>query len=124
MTEQIVLRLVATGKATRYSPGIMDRVVQNRLKWRQLTQEQVDRARGFVALADKAYIGREIVLELPSGEFAGPFLVADCGRAVDQQHLVDIGFAVDLSWELAQRFLTNINMPLHGVRVWLMEPVG
>jgi len=124
MNEEIRLRLVARGKATRYNPGIMDTVVRNRLRWGQITKEQVNRARGFVALADKQYIGREIVLELPSGELAGPFLVVDCGRAVDQVHLQDIGFAVDLSYELAQRFLTNINMPLHGVRVWLMEPVG
>jgi hypothetical protein len=122
MNEQITLRLVAAGKATRYNPGIMDTVVRNRLRWGHVTQEQVDRARGFVALADKAFIGREIVLELPNGELAGPFLGVDCGRDVDQAHLQEIGFAVDLSWELAQRFLTNINMPLHGVRVWIMEP--
>jgi hypothetical protein len=116
----LALLLIASGKATRYNPGVMDRVVENRLGWHQLTQQQVDNALGFVALADKQYIGRYVLIELPTGEMKGPYLVADCGARQDQEHLDGIGFAVDLSYELAQDILTRMDAPRQGVRVWLM----
>jgi hypothetical protein len=117
----IALVLAASGKATRYNPGVMDIVVKNRLNWGHITQEQVDSAQGFVALRDKGNIGDRVLLELPDGSFAGPYLVVDCGKATDQEHLDKIGFAVDLSYELAEKHLTNINVPLRDVKVWLFS---
>lgn len=115
------LKLIDTGKATRYPPGLMQVVVKNRLEWEQITQGQVDAAAGFVALQDRAYLGRWVLVEWPRGAMTGPYLVVDCGREADQDHLDEIHFAVDLSYELAEQFLEDINMPRWGVRVWLIE---
>lgn len=115
------LRLIAEGKATRYRPGLMQTVIANRLKWKHITQGQVDAAAGFVALQDRAYLGRWILVEWPDGTMTGPYLVVDCGREADQAYLDKIEFAVDLSYELAEQHLENINMPLWGVKVWLIE---
>jgi hypothetical protein len=118
---EVSLVLIAEGKATRYNPGVMDRVVANRLLWRHITREQVKAAAGFVAVADKRHLGRMVYIEWPDGRKTGPYLVVDCGRARDQEHLRKIGFAVDLSYELAEQFLEDINMPRQGVRVWLLD---
>lgn len=117
----IGLILIASGKATRYNPGVMDVVVQNRLKWKQITAAQVAEVQGFVALADKKHIGQKVLIELPDGEFVGPFLVVDCGQAAHQAYLKRIGFAVDLSYELGKKYLEHIDRPLWGVKVWLMR---
>jgi len=115
-----ILTLVDEGKATAYNPEIMDRVVANRLKWRHLKQEQVDGALGFVALQGN-YIGKSVLMELPTGELVGPFLVADCGAGKDQAWLDKINFAIDLSYELALKYLPSPRIPLHGVKVWLIS---
>ncbi len=115
------LRLIATGKATRYREGLMQKVVENRLRWRHVTAAQVAAAAGFVAVADAGYLGRTVYVEWPDGTMTGPYLVADCGAEQDQGHLQRIGFAVDLSWELAQLYLERMDMPRRGVRVWLVE---
>jgi len=116
------LALVDEGKATRYGPGVMDGVVQNRLKWQQITPEQIQQAAGFVALQKKEYIGRWAWIEWPDGQLTGPYLVTDCGAAQDQDHLDAISFAVDLSYELAVKFGV-IDMPRWGVRVYVQEGV-
>jgi hypothetical protein len=115
----IVLILVATGKATAYREGLMEKVVENRLKWGHIDTSLPHT--GYVALADKKYVGERVLLELPTGEWVGPLLVADCGAMKDQQHLVDIGFAIDLSYPLAVKYLKNPRTPLHGVKVWLIS---
>ena len=113
----IVLGLtpVAEGKATRYNPGVMDEVVNNRIKWGQL--DLTAPHRGYVALADCDYIGETVFLKVPERGLAGPYLVADCGAQHDQRHLQSIDFAVDLSWEVAQE-LDVIGAPLYGVTVY------
>jgi hypothetical protein len=111
----IVLSPVASGKATRYNPGVMGEVVQNRIGWGQLDLNQPNM--GYVALADCGYLNQRVVIELSDGKFVGPYLVTDCGAAQDQEHLKDIGFAVDLSWEVAQQ-LGVTDAPLKGVRVY------
>jgi hypothetical protein len=106
---------VAQGKATRYNPGVMDAVIGNRIRWGQLDVGQPNR--GYVALADCGYLNQRVVIELPDGSFTGPYLVADCGAEQDQEHLQEIGFAVDLSWEVAQD-LGVMDRPLRGVKVY------
>jgi len=115
----LLLVLIATGKATAYREGIMDKVVQNRVEWGQIDTSLPHI--GYVALADKKYLGKRVLLELPSGEKVGPLLVADCGREQDQQHLKDIGFAIDLSYELAMKYIKTAEKPLPGVKVWLIS---
>jgi len=114
----LILTLIASGKATSYSPGKMDVAVANRVKWKQIdiTQPHI----GYVALADKQYIGQRVLLEFPGGSFEGPFIVADCGQAGHQEHLKKIDFAVDLSHELAVKYGV-VKKPLYGVKVWLIS---
>lgn len=113
------LQLIDEGKATHYNPGIMDDVVQNRLKWKQITQEQVDSAVGFVATQTDEWIGRQVILDFGHGLVAGPFLVVDCGQKGHQAWLDRINFAVDLQWEWAW-FLRTVGMPLKNVKVYLV----
>lgn len=114
----ITLILIASGKATSYSPGVMDSVVQNRIRWGQLdiTQPHV----GYVALKDKRYIGERVLLEFPGGAIEGPFLVADCGAEEDHELLDYKRFAVDLSYELAVKY-GAVRAPVWGVKVWLIS---
>jgi hypothetical protein len=109
---------IAEGKATRYNPGIMERVVANRVRWKQLDLSQAHA--GYIALADPQHLGKLAWIGWPDGRLTGPYLVADCGAQKDQDYLKAIGFAVDLSWELAQQFHVT-NRPLPGVTVYLQR---
>ena len=113
------LQLIDEGKATHYAHGKMDQVVQNRLKWKQITQEQVDSAVGFVATQPDEYLGRNVIIDFGHGLVAGPFLVVDCGQKGHQEWLDKINFAIDLQWEWAW-FLRSVNMPIKDVRVYLV----
>jgi len=113
--------LIADGKATHYSPHLMDQVVANRIEWGQLDLSQPHA--GYVAVADCKYLNRLVVLDVPGYGFLGPLLVADCGATHDQEHLRQINFAVDLSWELAER-INSVNTPRCGVKVYLWQPVA
>jgi hypothetical protein len=113
-----ILTPVAEGKATRYNPGIMDRVVANRVRW-----HHIDLAKphaGYIALADPDLLGEQAWIQWPDGRLTGPYLVADCGQQAHQDHLKRIGFAVDLSWELAVKFGV-IDKPLPGVRIYIQR---
>jgi hypothetical protein len=109
---------IAYGKATHYAPGVMDRVIANRQRWGQLDLTQPHL--GYVALQSAAYINDRVWLEFPDGMVIGPYLVADCARHADIAYQDRIGFAVDLSYELAAQ-LQTVGRPVYGVRVWL-EP--
>ena len=113
----LLLVLIAKGKATRYDPGVMLEVVANRVAWGQLDPARRG-YRGFVAVADCEYVGETVWLQLPDGEFVGPYLVADCGRACDQERLARIHFAVDLSWRVALH-LGVVDRPMDNVKVYM-----
>lgn len=110
------LTLVDEGKATRYDPGVMDVVIANRLKWKQITPEQVEQAAGFIALQGD-HVGEWAWLRWPDGRLLGPYLVVDVGAARDQAHLDEIHFAVDLSAELAEEL--GVVNPVWGVAVYV-----
>jgi hypothetical protein len=113
-----ILTPVADGKATRYNPGVMDRVVANRVRWNHIDLSKPHA--GYIALADADYIGEQAWIQWPDGRLTGPYLVADCGANRDQAYLKKIGFAVDLSWELAVKFGV-IDKPMPGVRVFIQR---
>lgn len=112
---------VAQGKATRYNPGIMDRVVNNRIRWKHI-DPSIPHA-GYIALADPCHLGELAWIQWPDGQLTGPYMVADCGAKQDQEHLKEIHFAVDLSWELAQEFGV-IDKPLYGITVYIQRTRG
>ena len=110
---------VAEGKATRYGPGVMDIAVANRVKWGQIDLSVPHK--GYVALAEREHLGRRVVIRDASGRLWGPYLVADCGARHHQGRLDEIGFAVDLSYEVAMEMLPDMDAPLHGVQVYLLD---
>jgi hypothetical protein len=110
--------LIASGMATRYDPGIMEATVANRVMWGHLLAD-TDPAE-CVALLDCDRIGDRVWLEL-DGKVHGPFMVADCAARQDVARLAHLRFAVDLSWELAQK-LGVIDRPIYGIKVWDRNP--
>ena len=112
--------LLAVGLATFYNPGVMQPVVANRTEWGDI--DPTTTHQDYVALLDPDHIGRTVWLEMPDGTVSGPHLVVDCAADKDRRRLVQVGWAVDLSWELAQQ-LNMPNGPLAGVKVWTEYPV-
>jgi len=118
MTAVVAATLLASGTATRYDPGVMQVVVANRVIYGQIDPETAHR--GYVALLDCEHLGRLVWLQ--QGErVGGPYMVADCAAERDRRRLLALGFAVDLSWELAQEW-GIYNLPGAGFLVWDSEP--
>lgn len=131
--------LIAKGKATHYNPGLMDLVLANRIRWGHLTPQHLAQPHiGYVALRDACHIGSLVWMRFlgtvkpddVEQDWAGPFLVIDCGAVKDYEYLDRIGFAIDLSYELAVRYNT-VGRPIQNVQVWAplvrsgpIEPVG
>ena len=115
----VAATLIASGLATRYNPSVMDAVVANRVEWGDvdLSIPHVD----YVALMDADHLGEQVWLELPDGRVSGPHLVVDCAARHHRAELKAKGFAVDLSFSLAQD-LGVIDAPLAGVKVWDGDP--
>ena len=113
--------LIASGMATSYAPGVMDRVVKNRVQFGHI-DGSLD-VRGYVALLDAEHIGRLVWIESPDGKIIGPVMVADCAAQHDYDRLVKKGFAVDLSYELAQE-LGVVDAPVRGFLVWSKKPMS
>jgi len=103
---------IAEGKLTRYNPGVMEEVVQNRLEWGQLDLSRPHF--GYVAVAGCEHIDERLMIEWPDGSWSGPHLVADCG---DPNGFVSDELAVELSYPLAEKHGV-IDDVVRGVRVW------
>lgn len=121
MSELAAAVLLATGLATRYNPGIMDPVVANRVEWGQIDTRQYHV--GYVAMLDRDDIGRLVWLEHPDGRVVGPVIVADCAGEADRERLQQLGWAVDLSYELAVQ-LDVVHDIVRDFKVWDAAPVG
>lgn len=117
LADMVLGPMVAEGKATRYSKGVMPEVVAARARWGHIDLDLEHT--GYVALADSQYLGERVMLEA-NGKLYGPLLVADCAQQAHMEYLANIGFAVDLSWELAQQ-IGVIDAPLQGVKVYLWD---
>jgi len=111
--------LIASGVATSYAPGVMDTVVDNRIRYSHIDPSL--QVRGYVALLDAVHIGRLVWIESPGGKVIGPVMVADCAAYHDRDRLTSLGFAVDLSYELAQEFGV-VDAPVAGFMVWDKQP--
>ena len=111
--------IIASGIATRYAPGVMDEVVENRARWGHLDGGQ--QVAGYVALLDCDRLGELVWLQAPDGRIVGPVTVADCAAAQHRDARIAQGFAVDLSWELAL-LLGVIDAPVGGFTVWDQDP--
>jgi hypothetical protein len=102
------------GLATYYNPGVMERVLDNRLAANDI--DACPDCVGTVALLRAGDIGRKVWLQPPGGDPVGPFLVIDCARRTDVQPLLDRNWVVDVSFEVGQYW--GMNRPLDGVIVF------
>ncbi|MEM7128565.1 MAG: hypothetical protein AAF702_19685 [Chloroflexota bacterium] len=94
--------LPAYGQAMYYNPGIMELVLENRLKAGQVAPCR-DCA-GYVAMLRVGDLDRKIWIQLPDGTVEGPFQVID---AADKKHipmLITKGWIVDIDYETAMRW--------------------
>ena len=119
MAQLAIAAMIASGLATRYDPGVMDQVVENRVDWGQVDPSLL--ALGYVALLDCERIGEPVWLEHPDGRVVGPVVVADCAQEEHREELIGRGFAVDLSYELAVE-LGAVEAPVMGMKVWDGRP--
>ncbi len=111
--------IIASGIATRYDPGVMDEVVENRTRWGHLDPDA--QVAGYVALLDCDRLGELVWLQAPGGRVLGPVMVADCAQDAHRDGLLDRGIVVDLSWELAL-VLGVVDAPVGGFTVWDADP--
>lgn len=94
--------LPAYGKAMFYNPGVMEIVLENRLK-----TDVVDHCHecvGYVAMLRAGDLNRRIWIQLPDSTVEGPFHVVD---AADQKHVYMLqgkSWVVDVDYETAMRW--------------------
>jgi hypothetical protein len=119
MSELVSTILIASGIATFYAPGVMESVIANRVDWGEIVVGQGEV--GYVALLDPDDIGRMVWLAHPAGKVIGPILVVDCAGESDRERLLQAGWAVDLSFELAVEF-DAVDGPVHGFKIWSGPP--
>lgn len=90
------------GKAMFYNPGVMERVLKNRLKTGRI--QECSECVGYAAMLRYGDLNRKIWVRLPDGHIDGPLLVID---AADTKHvgmLLDKNWVVDIDYETAQRW--------------------
>lgn len=90
------------GISTYYNPGVMDQVLEYRLRAGDITDclECI----GYIALVRAGDINRRVWMKMPDGSVEGPYLVADCAGRNHVARLLGIGWGVDVDWETAQRW--------------------
>lgn len=112
-------KLPAYGRAMYYNPGIMELVLENRLKSGQVSpcRECV----GYVAMLRVGDLNSKVWIQLPDGTVEGPFQVID---AADKKHipmLIEKGWIVDIDYETAMRW--KMTGP-KSVTVWAEPPLS
>ena len=105
------------GKAMYYNPGVMETVLENRLKSNVVGHcfECV----GYVAMLRAGDLNRRVWIQLTDSTVEGPFHVID---AADQKHvymLQDKSWVVDVDYETAMRW--KMAGPIH-VTLWDEPP--
>ena len=119
MTELVaVALLIASGRATSYGPHVMDGVVANRIEWGQVDPDI--QHKGYVALLECSHIGRLVWLQ-HGLKIDGPYMVADCAAGHDHDRLKALGWAVDLSYELALEW-GGVDRVGEQFQVWDADP--
>jgi hypothetical protein len=91
-----VVSVPASGQASYYGRGVMERVYANRLALGDVDPcgDCVD----FVAMRLRSDVGRRVVIRY-AGVVYGPFLVVDCAAPADLGRMVARRRVVEVSWE-------------------------
>ena len=106
--------LLASGEATRYDPGVMERVVENRVGWGEVAPDTDPYY--SVAMLDCSLKGEIVWLETGS-RVIGPLTVADCAQRGHRADLEERGWAIDVSYGLGVELGMEFD-DLEGVKVW------
>ena len=100
----VILTLAASGYASRYDPGVFERVVQTRMRYGQLEASAANWKGGYIALLEPDLIGQTVyVCHQDECEW---LLVADCAGHADGGYawMVRGGYAGELDYETAMRW--------------------
>jgi hypothetical protein len=112
-----------TGLMQRYGPGVMAKVVENRIGMGDIPASTDPFS--AVARPDCALLGQSVWIEWPNGQWSGPHTVADCSSRNDYSRHRQKGLVIEVSYELAAvmsvpigRWLLPMDGPLSGVSVY------
>ena len=93
-----------SGLISQYAPGVMDRVIENRLAWGQLNPHDVEIADGFVARPECRDIGSWVYIRPKGGDRWLRMLVTDCGCPIGRAWMYDNNVLVEVDYETASTF--------------------
>ena len=82
MINAILIVTIIIGWASHYAPGVMERVIENRLRWNHIQQYQVDGVNCYVAGRYASEIGKIVWIRALQGSWTR-CLVVDCAGIAD-----------------------------------------
>jgi len=96
---------ILTGRASQYSPGVMQEVIRNRQAWGQIPDD-LSAYDGFVAVLDCSKIGEEIMLKPEHSSNWEKFLVVDCAGSDAVDWMKSNNILVEVDYSTARRWDT------------------
>jgi hypothetical protein len=109
--------LPASGKAMYYNPGVMEKVVENRLKFKRI--EICEECIGRVAMLRFGDVNRKVWLQFYGSHLEGPFHVTDTAATQHVGMLLARDWVLDVDYQTAQRW--GMRMPY--VTIWEYPPL-
>lgn len=94
--------LPQSGKVMYYNPGVMERVLDYRVRTSDI--EPCEECAGYVALLRAGDLNRKVWIELDTGEVEGPFLVIDVAQPRHIDMLLERNWVVDVDNDTARRW--------------------
>lgn len=95
-------QLPLQGRAMYYNPGIMETVLENRLRFG--TVDICAECIGYVAMMRVGDLNRRVWIQLPDETVHGPFQVIDAADVGHVPMLVEKEWAIDVDYETAHRW--------------------
>lgn len=109
--------LPVSGKAMYYNPGVMERVIVNRLRFKNI--EPCEECIGRVAMLRYGDINRKVWLQFYGSHVEGPYHVVDTAATQHVGMLIARDWIVDVDYQTAQRW--GMRMPY--VTIWESPPL-
>lgn len=118
--EKPTTQLPITGKATRYAPGLMSRVIKNQIGYGNIPADPCPGCIGFVAMRWPADLNRIVCIRDTQNnqEFLfGPYYVVDSAQARHVQELIDGDWVIDMSY----KSFVELGFPTNNTRIVVVE---
>ncbi len=109
--------LPASGKAMYYNPGVMDRVVESRIKYDHI--DPCEECIGRVAMLRFGDVNRKVWLQIYGSHLEGPYHVIDAAATQHVGMLIERNWILDVDYQTAQRW--GMRMPY--VTIWEHPPL-